>query len=116
MFGYLFGAYLDPDSDQINLTGADGRAIRKFGILGIMWVMYWMPYAWVMPHRSFFSHFPVVSTIIRDLYILLPVVAVLYYFYFDLYEVGNIVLPYLTCFILGQSMSDGVHYFLDISS
>jgi len=65
LLGYLLGYITDPDLDQIGISSAEGRALRKFGILGVLWIMYWLPYAYVFPHRGFLSHSIFISTAIR---------------------------------------------------
>lgn len=55
------------------------RAIVKFasiivgGVIGNLWEAIWYPYATYIPHRNFFSHAPVVGTIIRFLYLVVVI-------------------------------------------
>ena len=60
------GYYLSPDMDG---TSVPSRPFRRWGIMGI----YWMPYRALVPHRHWISHFVVVSSAIRLLYVLFPV-------------------------------------------
>ena len=109
--GYLLGAICDPDLDQIGLSGAEGRAMRKFGILGVMWVMYWFPYGYVMPHRSFISHFPFVSTLLRLGYLFfIPAILALYFQWTVDWKLMGELFMWLLC---GLGIADTLHYLLD---
>jgi len=111
--GYLLHLAVEPDSDQISLTIMDGRMMRKFGIFGVLWVMYWMPYAFVFPHRSFLSHAPVVSTIIRLVYLSIPVVVLSWYTgYFNKTNIVYIF-PAIMGTVVGLSFADTIHFVLD---
>ena len=64
--GFLFGTsflltglWLSPDLDTIS------RPLKRWGILQV----FWWPYRKMIPHRSFFSHGPLIGTSIRFLYI-----------------------------------------------
>jgi len=67
LLGYGLGAILNPDADQLAVTYAEGIAIRYLSIFGFVWVGYWTIYAGIFrkKHRSFWTHFPFVSTAIR---------------------------------------------------
>lgn len=115
-FGFLFGKICENDLDLVSISGSEGMAMRKFGILGMIWVMFWFPYGFVMSntlgHRNLFSHFPGISTVIRMIYLLwFPVILYCQYFVVDIY----LILPLLSSFI-GLTISDTIHYFLDIVS
>ncbi|ABX09745.1 metal-binding protein [Prochlorococcus marinus] len=56
----LGGLWLSPDLD------IDSKPLKRWGILKIMW---W-PYRKIIPHRSFFSHGPVIGTTLRVLYLM----------------------------------------------
>lgn len=63
--GYLFSTfYLSPDLDL-----PQSNPSQRWGVLKILWV----PYQMLFSHRSFFSHFPVISSILRLVYIFLPI-------------------------------------------
>jgi uncharacterized metal-binding protein len=74
--GYLNGCLADlaitSDLDMINQTAAH-RYIRYFyRYLAALWRLIWLPHAIAIPHRSFLSHFPLVSTIGRLVYLGIP--------------------------------------------
>ncbi|RUM60932.1 MAG: metal-binding protein [Persephonella sp.] len=62
--GYLFSTfYLSPDMDLPH-----SKPSKRWGSLKIIWV----PYQSFVSHRSLISHSPVISSVIRLLYLLLP--------------------------------------------
>jgi uncharacterized metal-binding protein len=65
VIGFLCGIYLTPDLDHIEATitsKMSGDPIKKY------WGVRWYLYGYYIPHRSFISHFPIISTIIRIVY------------------------------------------------
>lgn len=109
--GYLLGNFIEPDLDHLNITSSEYRAMRKFGCLGAIWVGAWLPYAYIFPHRSFFSHFPFVSDLVRITYILLiPAILWLYY----QMPINNTMLLGLGGVVAGLSLATTVHYVLDL--
>lgn len=74
--GCLLGCVLSPDLDCDQ--GYVGLAIlRKSPLIGplisSLWRFYWLGYSRIMPHRSMWSHAPIVSTLIRLALCVLPV-------------------------------------------
>jgi len=112
--GYILGRYLDPDMDLIGMTGAKGRALRELSLLGLVWSMFWMPYAWVMQavggHRSILTHAPVLSTIVRLMYLygIMYIICISFKIYLPAW-----VYPNLLGIAIGLALSDLVHIFLD---
>jgi Uncharacterized metal-binding protein len=66
--GSASGVVLSPDLDVDHKTESEEVVWRWGCVFGIAFMTYWLPYGLVMPHRSFWSHFPVVSTSIRVVY------------------------------------------------
>ncbi len=65
--GLLFclgGLWLSPDLDTYSL------ALKRWGILQVIW---W-PYRKIIPHRSIFSHGPLIGTSIRILYLIIWII------------------------------------------
>ncbi len=76
--GAVVGTAITPDYDfEKNLPK---HMIGRIPLLGYVWNLYWLPYARVVKHRSFFSHSPIASTTFRLLYLWLGVTAILYLF------------------------------------
>lgn len=108
LFGYLLGYICSPDLDQIGLSSDEGRALKIFGPFGVLWIMIWLPYAYIIPHRSFASHGWLFSTILRMIYLFgLPLFLIWYKFNY----IPSIDL--LVGTFLGQLFSDSIHIFLD---
>jgi hypothetical protein len=63
--GCLLGIPLTPDLDQENLGMSERWLIKHTLGLGYLFAMFWYPYARAIPHRSPWSHLPIVGTIGR---------------------------------------------------
>ena len=115
--GAFVGLILTPDLDQNTETISDffvksipdfmreiisplEKVFNYLGlILGKVWFFYSWPYRWFFAHRSFGSHFPIFSTMIRIAYFLWP----LYYF-------GH---PLHPAFVNGLVAADFIHWTMD---
>jgi len=106
--GYALGRYLNPDADLVGISYAEGMALRHFSVLGWVWVGYWTPYgaAFKRLHRSVWTHFPFLSTIIRYIYLLwwLPLV--------DIKWTGEFM-AFIISMWFATSLSDMGHYVSD---
>lgn len=69
MAGCLSGLVLTPDLDQEGVSSAEWKIIRLTLGLGYVWLAFWGPYSVILPHRSALSHWPVISTLLRLLYL-----------------------------------------------
>lgn len=71
-FGVAAGAFagllLSPDLDVDGGNISDYFIRDVHSVLEFIWDVWWYVYRRVVGHRSFFSHFPVVGTVIRVLY------------------------------------------------
>lgn len=67
--GCLAGIFLTPDLDQQTLSHSEHLLVRWTFGLGYGWVLLWYPYARLIPHRSPLSHFPILGTLGRLLYL-----------------------------------------------
>src|SRR3990167_3693586 len=112
--GAVIGILLSPDLDVDNGNIAD-YMIKRYtgGIVETAWTMLWTVYRKAFKHRSFLSHFPLVSTIIRIAYLgaLYLLIAT------PLHWLSGIVridwpLFLWWCFI-GLVLADSAHYGLD---
>jgi len=68
--GTLSGVLLSPDLDHDDITISEGILWRVSPALGIPFTIAWTPYAKLLPHRSPLSHWPIVGTLGRVLYVL----------------------------------------------
>lgn len=97
--GAFCGVILTPDLDVDDGTISEHFVRSVSNIAQKVWWIYWYPYRRIMKHRSFLSHFPVVSTLIR----------VVYAFWW-VYALGWSLPP---AFINGLVAVDAIHYFMD---
>ncbi len=68
--GCLSGIILSPDLDVEHRTRSEYLVYRYMGrFLGAAWFAFWWPYARLIPHRHPLSHWPVMGTLGRILYI-----------------------------------------------
>lgn len=131
-FGTLTGVLLSPDLDHD--SGYIGYwYIRKVGgkIGELYWHALWRPYTQVVKHREPLSHFPVISTVFRLIYLLIPSIIILSPNRKEI-SGGRIVIaqiaaaPFLLCgyslgiqpyysfpFFVGLCISDILHYIFD---
>lgn len=107
-FGYLLGTVVNPDSDQLAISYGDGIAIRKLWVFGWILVAYLTLYAAIFRklHRSFWTHFPFVSTAIRWIYLF-------WWLWFLPIVWHDWQLVFLFCTYLGLSLSDLGHWISD---
>jgi uncharacterized metal-binding protein len=121
IIGYILERWVDPDLDQVGITGSEARLMKDFKIIGSIMVACWLPYAYSMRfislgktgkkgHRSFFSHSPVIGTIIRLVYMFLPLLI-----YTAIW--GNLYYEEIVGFLglwIGLSFGDTIHLLLDV--
>ena len=110
--GSILGIALTPDLDQEMTTYFEWKLIRKTGPLGFIWMAFWAPYSLLIPHRSFWSHFPIIGTVIRLLYITTPIIV------FCLWKgyipnLSQFIIEFLVGIILGLAISDILHWIMD---
>jgi len=110
--GSVLGIALTPDLDQEMTTFFEWKLIRKTGPLGFLWMAFWAPYSLLIPHRSFWSHFPIIGTLIRLLYITMPTIA------FCLWKgytpnPPQYIIDALIGALIGLAASDILHWFMD---
>ena len=110
--GSILGIALTPDLDQEMTTFFEWKLIRKTGPLGFLWMAFWASYSLLIPHRSIWSHLPILGTIIRLLYITTPIIA--FCLWWDYIPVlPQYIIEGLVGTLIGLSMSDTLHWFMD---
>lgn len=107
--GCLIGIVVSPDLD-VDVGHYGFRIIRMlFGDwVYKVWKLYWKPYAKIMKHRSVLSHFPILSTIIRFLYLFSPIFLILW----SIHPQIQLNLWILWVF-LGLCLVDAIHASMD---
>lgn len=113
--GYTFATFLvNPDLDL------DSIGYESWGLLRFIW---W-PYQKALAHRCFLSHFPVISTIFRIIYLFwLPVLiifllgsAVQNTVRNDIFAAWPIIGSFVILWAIGMTISDTIHAILDVVS
>lgn len=69
LLGLGAGILITPDLDVDHRTAEEARLWRIFPPLGWAWQIIWYPYALLIPHRSPWSHAPLMGTAVRLLYL-----------------------------------------------
>ena len=113
ILGGVMGWWATPDLDHTGMTREEYRAMKKFGILGSLWVALWTPYAFIFPHRSFWSH-SVVGTAIRFL-IVMTTLFLLFTITKSIFGLG-VKWPWTVGYVgffLGWYVQDAAHYVRD---
>jgi uncharacterized metal-binding protein len=109
--GTFAGLILTPDLDVETGSISNGIARRSLGCLfGVLWAIYWRPYAAIVPHRSWVSHLPFISTFIRLVYLALPL---LIYRWYTTGQIGMAMPHWLLIAYYGLAIADLAHWFLD---
>ncbi|MEN8241729.1 MAG: DUF2227 family putative metal-binding protein [Chloroflexota bacterium] len=123
--GVLSGLMLTPDLDVPAGSISQSFVRRKSGILfSLIWRIWWLPYAHIIPHRHWVSHFPLISTIIRIIYLgfligvitgLLSLVPGNDQIFPDIYHIVKEFALSLqgAAALAGLTLSDMLHYLLD---
>lgn len=125
--GCMAGVLITPDLDVDQPTRSNYVMYREAGLLpGAIWRALWLPYGLAIGHRSWVSHFPVISTLIRLAY--LGVIAWFIWFSWSFrMSVTSYANPPAMVFIpplpawwpwavAGLMVSDVLHWAADVSS
>ena len=128
--GVLAGLIIEPDLDIDQITMSERRVYNLWSPLGTLWRLVWLPYAAIIPHRSPLSHWPIVGTGGRLLYLWMAVTAVIVSFsipallflgrpdlafvaeWFDFWK--TVPGEYIGCFFVGLVVSDTGHWIADL--
>lgn len=98
--GCSLGIIITPDLD-VRGTRADRIVREKIGFLpAVVWGLLWNPYSLLIPHRSIFSHGLIIGTVIRLLYMAVPLA---------LLGILPRPGPILNRILLGLLLSDNLH-------
>lgn len=108
--GAFCGLVIEPDLDQ-DAQAAPLSTMRETGGDGLarIWQLYWSPYAHAIPHRSWVSHFPVIGTLGRVLYLAplysVPLFIWTHFFGFPLHHIFHV--------LVGLCWVDLLHFIMD---
>lgn len=111
MLGCLTGLFVDPDLDVNGLTKSRMRWGRIALPLVYVWSLLWSLYSWVIPHRHWVSHLPIIGTAGRLSYL----TAILSLISMGKFWQWPFLLPIdlLFCFFIGLAVSDMAHWIMD---
>jgi hypothetical protein len=113
IMGYWFHRYCDNDWDIVGINHSEGRAIRELKVIG--WLIYGVSSMYgaifMDNHRSFLTHFPLVSTLLRLIFLFwwIPVL-----WFFNKITIEFWEVQFAVGFLLGLSQADTYHYFADM--
>lgn len=78
LIGWVMSPDLDIDKGFIAFHQVESAIPMAGWVVSHFFRLYWLPYSLAIPHRGLLSHAPVLSTLIRILY-LLPVTSIIIY-------------------------------------
>ncbi len=111
--GCIAGIFVTPDLDQEGISHSENTLIKATFGVGFLWLMLWYPYAKLIPHRSPLSHFPVLGTALRLLYLAI-LAAIPAYFGFRFRAPSPEIWLLLQWGIFGLALSDLGHFIFDL--
>ncbi len=107
--GCLAGLWMHPDRD---LPAA--KVDYQIGLLGLPGAIFWAAYAWAVPHRSWFSHWPIVGTAGRLAYVLGLAWLVAWLAGVDLVVwLAAVDVAAVALFVGGLAVADAAHWVMD---
>lgn len=107
--GCLAGLILTPDLDQESISSSEYTLIKWTMGLGFLWAMLWYPYARLLKHRSPWSHFPLVGTAGRLLYLGIFVAIAMSFGW----KPPSWPMQWVEWAVTGLAISDAAHWLLD---
>lgn len=112
--GYSFHRWCDNDLDLMGVSGAEGRMVNELPLIGHLMFGASSAYGSLFrkKHRSFWTHFPVVSTLIRLVFFF--TVPFIFLDSWGINLIGGGWVWFWLGFFAGLSHADGVHYTLDL--
>lgn len=116
--GCLVGLVVMPDQDLNNGNISDTMIRRVFPPAQWLWRILWTPYALILPHRSVYSHFPVLGTLLRIGYIflLLNLFNWLFFLFGNIFDtVSHFIWIWNWSFVAGLCHVDLIHFLADKS-
>ena len=113
--GCLVGLLVTPDLDLNNGNISDTVLRRVFPPAQWLWRLFWTPYSLALPHRSKFSHFPFLGTLVRIGYVflLLNLLNLLFFLVGNIFDGYRFVWMWNWSFFFGLAHVDALHYLAD---
>ena len=112
--GYSLGRYFDPDLDLMGASACEGRIVNELPLIGHFIFGATSAYGSTFRrfHRSWVTHLPFVSTLIRLIFV--GMVPFLICENFAINLIGQGWHMFWVGVWLGLSQADGIHWFLDM--
>ena len=114
--GCLSGIVLSPDLDVDGRTHSESVIYQlPLGcLIGTIFTVFWYPYARIFKHRSVWSHLPILGTLIRVLYLFIPLIIASLLFGFWPGLVDRLFMnPLFWSWCAGLAVSDALHWVMD---
>lgn len=120
--GGLSGILLTPDLDQPTLNRVENQLIKNKSLLlrlvGYVYVTFFSAYAYMFGHRSFWTHWPIVGTVGRLLYIaivfgIIRLLATPIDYAIILWQSGMINWQYIIYGFIMLTIVDTIHWVMD---
>jgi len=83
-------------------------------VVKTLWRALWYPYAWAFPHRSIWSHGPLIGTAIRLAYLSIPTIALSHALGIGLNDVPAWAWRLLPAVVAGLAANDVMHFVMDL--
>lgn len=114
--GCLTGLVVNPDLDVDHGSNSHSLVKRYAGnIVALFWFLFWWPYARLIPHRSPLSHFPILGTILRLVYLLTPLYLIWLWLTLSAPQImpPPAAAPWMGWAFTGLAIVDGLHTLMD---
>lgn len=113
--GMVVGLLVTPDLDLNNGNISDTMIRKVFPPAQWLWRFLWTPYSLLVPHRSVFSHFPLLGTTLRIGYVFLVLNLINLFGYFILrnFDTVSLVWVWNWSFFFGLAHADIIHWAAD---
>lgn len=113
--GCVIGVLVSPDMD-VDKGNISDQMIRKVSRPAqFLWRLFWTPYALLVPHRNFISHFPIFGTLVRIgyVFIILNLLNIILYTVLRLFDTVPLIWIWNWSFFFGLCHVDTIHWFVD---
>ncbi len=108
--GCVSGIFLTPDLDQEGISRSEWTIIKSTFGIGFIWLLFWWLYAKAFKHRSFWSHFPIIGTAIRVMYLITPFLII---GMIRGWDISTLKLWFFAWWVIGLVISDTIHWVMD---
>lgn len=113
--GVAVGLLITPDLDLNNGNISDTMIRKMFPPAQWLWRLLWTPYSLLIPHRSIFSHFPLLGTALRIGYIFLVINLARLLGHFIFQNFDTVLFIWNWSLFFGLCHADLIHWAADIT-